>query len=63
MAALAGYVEDVARADEARRLVEAEARERVKSAVRAALLTGASWRDIGRALGVSKQAAHERWSS
>jgi len=32
-------------------------------AVRAARAAGASWADIGRAVGISRQSAHERWAS
>lgn len=32
-------------------------------AVRTAHASGASWADIGRAVGISRQSAHERWAS
>jgi len=48
--------------------VEAAAREytqaghRLDKTVAAAKAAGASWTDIGRAVGISRQSAHERWS-
>ncbi len=48
--------------------VEAAAREhrqaghRLDKTVAAAKAAGASWTDIGRAAGISRQAAHERWA-
>ncbi|MFF1254920.1 hypothetical protein ACFVYC_20830 [Pseudarthrobacter sp. NPDC058329] len=48
--------------------VEAAAREysqagnRLNKTVAAAKAAGASWTDIGRAVGISRQSAHERWS-
>lgn len=48
--------------------VEAAAREhrqaahRLDKTVSAAKAAGASWADIGRAAGISRQAAHERWA-
>ena len=37
------------------------ARRRLDAAVRAARGAGASWADIGRATGITRQSAHERW--
>lgn len=48
--------------------VEAAAREyvqagqRLDKTVAAAKAAGASWADIGRAVGISRQSAHERWA-
>jgi hypothetical protein len=48
--------------------VEAAAREynraghRLDKTVAAAKSAGASWADIGRAVGISRQSAHERWA-
>lgn len=48
--------------------VEAAAREytqaghRLDKTVAAAKAAGASWTDIGRAVGISRQSAHERWA-
>lgn len=48
--------------------IEAAAREyrqagrRLDRTVAAARATGASWTDIGRAVGISRQSAHERWA-
>lgn len=48
--------------------VEAAAREynqagrRLDKTVAAAKTAGASWADIGRAVGISRQSAHERWA-
>ena len=48
--------------------VEAAAKEhrqaghRLDKTVEAAKAAGASWADIGRAAGISRQAAHERWA-
>ena len=48
--------------------VEAAAREynqaghRLDKTVTAAKAAGASWADIGRAVGISRQSAHERWA-
>jgi hypothetical protein len=48
--------------------VEAAAREhsqagqRLDKTVAAAKVAGASWADIGRAVGISRQSAHERWA-
>lgn len=48
--------------------VEAAAREynqagrRLDKTVAAAKSSGASWADIGRAVGISRQSAHERWA-
>jgi len=38
------------------------ARRRLNDAVAAARADGASWADIGRATGLTRQSAHERWS-
>ncbi|RAM37254.1 AsnC family protein [Arthrobacter globiformis] len=35
---------------------------RLAKTVAAAKATGASWADIGRAVGISRQSAHERWA-
>jgi hypothetical protein len=49
--------------------VEAAAREhrqagtRLDKTVAAARAAGASWADIGKAVGISRQSAHERWST
>ena len=49
--------------------VEAAAREynqaghRLDKTVAAAKSAGASWADIGRAVGISRQSAHERWAN
>lgn len=40
----------------------ADAQARLTEAVRAAREAGASWTDIGRATGMSRQSAHERWA-
>lgn len=48
--------------------VEAAAREYVQAGIRldktvaAAKAAGATWAEIGKAVGISRQAAHERWS-
>lgn len=48
--------------------LEAAAREynragqRLAKTVAAAKAAGASWADIGRAVGISRQSAHERWA-
>lgn len=48
--------------------LEAAAREydragrRLTKTVAAAKAAGASWADIGRAVGISRQSAHERWA-
>jgi hypothetical protein len=53
---------------EALRGLEAAAREynragrRLAKTVAAAKAAGASWADIGRAVGISRQSAHERWA-
>lgn len=41
----------------------AAATRSLNEAVRAAKAAGASWADIGRAAGISRQSAHERWST
>jgi hypothetical protein len=38
-----------------------KARRQLDDAVSAAREAGASWADIGRAVGISRQSAHERW--
>lgn len=38
------------------------AQARLTEAVRAARQAGSSWTDIGRAVGISRQSAHERWA-
>ncbi|HEX9086665.1 MAG TPA: hypothetical protein VF867_03970 [Arthrobacter sp.] len=40
----------------------AQAGHRLDKTVAAAKAAGASWTDIGRAVGISRQSAHERWS-
>lgn len=40
----------------------ADAQHKLTEAVRAARNAGASWTDIGRAVGISRQSAHERWA-
>ena len=35
----------------------------LNDAVRAARAAGATWEDIGRAVGISRQAAHTRWAA
>jgi hypothetical protein len=45
------------------RVIEiAQAERDLSSLVARARLEGASWREVGAALGVSAQAAHQRWS-
>ncbi|MFE3052974.1 hypothetical protein [Nocardia sp. NPDC059239] len=39
-----------------------KAQRRVNDTVRAARADGASWEVIGRAAGISRQSAHERWA-
>ncbi|MBT2586464.1 hypothetical protein [Arthrobacter sp. ISL-95] len=39
-----------------------QAGHRLDRTVAAAKAAGASWTDIGRAAGISRQAAHERWA-
>lgn len=39
----------------------ADTRRRLDDAVAAARAAGASWTDVGRATGMSRQSAHERW--
>lgn len=39
-----------------------QAGHRLDKTVAAAEAAGASWTDIGRAAGISRQAAHERWA-
>ncbi len=39
-----------------------DAQHKLNVAVRAARDAGASWADIGRAVGISRQSAHERWA-
>ena len=39
-----------------------QAGHRLNKTVAAAKSVGASWADIGRAVGISRQSAHERWS-
>ncbi|MDD1478694.1 hypothetical protein [Arthrobacter sp. H16F315] len=39
-----------------------QAGHRLDKTVAAAKATGASWADIGRAVGISRQSAHERWA-
>lgn len=60
--ALERYGQEMQVADAARRQAERAARERVVDVVAAALAAGLSWGDVGKVLGVSKQAAHERWA-
>jgi hypothetical protein len=60
----AGHVEPV---DAVARLVVLQqevqaATARLDEGVGFARLTGASWADIGRAVGMSRQSAHERWA-
>lgn len=38
------------------------ARDRLDQAVNAARAAGASWTDVGQAVGMSRQAARQRWS-
>jgi hypothetical protein len=40
----------------------AQAGQRLDKTVAAAKAAGASWADIGRAVGISRQSAHERWA-
>ncbi|MCT9626734.1 AsnC family protein [Pseudarthrobacter equi] len=40
----------------------AQAGQRLDKTVSAAKAAGASWADIGRAVGISRQSAHERWA-
>lgn len=40
----------------------ADAQRKLTEAVRVARDAGASWTDIGRAVGISRQSAHERWA-
>jgi hypothetical protein len=40
----------------------AQAGNRLDKTVTAAKAAGASWADIGRAVGISRQSAHERWA-
>ncbi|WP_458782336.1 hypothetical protein [Arthrobacter sp. D3-16] len=39
-----------------------QAGQRLDKTVAAAKAAGASWADIGRAVGISRQSAHERWA-
>ena len=39
-----------------------QAGHRLDKTVAAAKAAGASWADIGRAVGISRQSAHERWA-
>lgn len=41
----------------------AQASQRLDKTVLAAKAAGASWADIGRAAGITRQSAHERWAS
>lgn len=54
---------DLARVTRERKRSDDEHVARQASYVREAVSRGASWSQIGEALGVSKQAAHERWSA
>jgi hypothetical protein len=42
---------------------DAQAGRRLDKTVAAAKAAGATWADVGRAAGITRQAAHERWAN